>query len=329
MMPVMDGYQVLEHLQADALLTHIPVVVISAAGDLDSVTRCIELGAEDYLFKPFNPVLLHARIKACLAKKRLHDQERAAASALQAANQLKIEFVSLVSHELKNPLTGIKGYVDMMLLSVFGPLLPAQIEGLQSIQGLTEVMITLLGDLGDISQIEAGYLHLERTSVQLRAALDAALQALGSRIAAKGQRLALALPTDLPDVAADRTRLVQILSNLISNACKYTPEGGQITVSATLRASALVEVVVSDTGIGMSEDDQRRVFERFFRAADDKVRKESGTGLGLNITRHLIEIHGGQIGFESAVGRGTRFFFTIPTADTLRQPVSASYEPRA
>lgn len=332
MMPVMNGYEVLEQVRNDPQLTHIPIVVISAVGDIESVARCIELGAEDYLFKPFNPILLNARIRASLAKKRLYDRERAATSALEAANRLKSEFVSLVSHELKNPLTGIRGYVDMLLLSMFGQLQPAQIESLSHVRSLTDVMITLLGDLADISRIEAGHLTLERASVKLPEALDAALQALRGRIEAKDQQLIIDLPIDLPAVAADQTRLVQILSNLISNASKYTLAGGTITISARLREPALIEVHVDDTGIGLSPEEQHRVFERFFRSSNERARKEPGTGLGLNITRHLIELHAGKIWFESEIGSGTRFFFTIPTADTLHtqveDPAPASYEPR-
>lgn len=323
MMPVMNGYEVLEHISVDSELSRVPVVVISAVDDSASVVRCIELGAVDYLFKPFNPVLLNARVKACLVQKRIYDQEQAAYAALEAANQAKSEFVSVVSHELKNPIAGIRGYADTLLLGVLGPLNAGQSETLQAIRALTDVMNALLGDLADIAQIEAGYLRLEPAPIALSAALEAVLHSLRSRIQAKAQQVIIDLPSDLPLVCADELRLMQILSNLMSNASKYTPTDGQITVSARQREAQAVEITVRDTGIGMSMDDQRRVFEKFFRASDEQVRQESGTGLGLNITRYLIELHGGCIWFESELGAGTTFCFTIPTVQPEYLPAPA------
>lgn len=320
MMPVMNGYQVLEHIQSDPTLSYIPVVVISAVDDIESAARCIELGAEDYLFKPFNPMLLNARVRSSLAKKRLYDQEQAAAAALKTANEMKSEFVALVSHELKNPITAIRGYADTMLLPALGQLSAAHRDCLRSIRGLTDVMITLLGDLNDISQIEAGCLRLERTPTELSDVIEAALQAIRGRIAAKRQQLIIETPASLPPVDADPTRLVQILINLISNASKYTGEEGGITISATRCESDTVEIAVRDTGIGMSREDQHRVFERFFRAADEHTRKEPGTGLGLHITRFLVELHGGRIWFESKSNVGTSFYFTLPLAEANHRP---------
>ncbi len=317
-MPELDGFAVLERLKADPDAKHIPVVVISADQDLDSVTRCIRLGAEDYLSKPFNPVLLKARVGACLEKKRLRDQEQAHYAAVQAATTAKNEFISMVAHELKVPMTSIRGYTDILLSGMAGPVNVTQQEYLQTIREGVERMRILVADLTDISRIESGDLHLEIEPVSLLGLIEEAAGTLRAEAEQKRQSLLLLVPESLPQVRADRNRVLQILANLLSNAHKYTPEGGAITVRATVEPSAgeparrLAHVAVQDTGLGISPEDQGRIFQRFFRSGDRRVRAMPGTGLGLSITRHLVELQGGQIWFESAPDSGTTFHFTLP-----------------
>lgn len=319
-MPVLDGFGVLEQLKQDPQARHIPVIVISADQDMDSVIRCISLGAEDYLPKPFNPVLLQARVGACLEKKRLRDQEQAVYSALEAANAAKNQFISMVAHELKSPMTSIRGYADLMLSGVAGAINTAQRECMETIHASVERMRVLVADLTDISRIESGELRIDLQPISLAGVVEEVRQALRTDLEAKRQSLHVDLPDPLPAVLADRGRVVQILANLLSNAHKYTPEGGRVAVSATLerragpdgRAAGVVHVAVRDSGVGIRPEDQPRIFQRFFRASDRAVRDVPGTGLGLNITRHLVELQGGQIWFESAVGEGTAFHFTLP-----------------
>ncbi|GAB4206992.1 MAG: hypothetical protein OHK0022_34640 [Roseiflexaceae bacterium] len=317
-MPELDGFAVLERLKADPSAKHIPVVVISADQDLDSVTRCITLGAEDYLSKPFNPVLLKARVGACLEKKRLRDQEQAHYAAVQAATAAKNEFISVVAHELKVPMTSIRGYTDILLSGMAGPVSETQNECLQTIREGVERMRMLVADLTDISRIESGDLGLEIEAVSLAVLIEEAASTLRAEVEQKRQTLLLLLPEGLAQVRADRRRVLQILTNLLSNAHKYTPEGGEITVRTTVEPSAdepihtVVHVAVQDTGLGISAEDQERIFQRFFRSGDRRVRAMPGTGLGLSITRHLVELQGGRIWFESTLGHGTTFHFTLP-----------------
>ncbi len=312
MMPVMDGFEVLAILRERPDWHKLPVVVISALNDTTSVVRCVSLGATDYLFKPVNQTLLKARVEASLVRKRAQDAEYATLLALEAAQRAKNEYVSLISHELNTPITAIRGYTDLLLKHLRPQLTPPQVQSLEAISALSKLMGELLHDLSDLSRIEAGFLQLEPSIVFLTTVVETARLAVQSHIATKGQHFAVTLEPELPPLWADRVRVVQLLTNLLSNANKYTPPGGKITVGARQLDAATVEVSVSDTGIGIHAEDQPHIFERFFRANNPLARSERGTGLGLHITRLLVEAHGGKITFTSQLGVGTTFTFTLP-----------------
>jgi len=232
---------------------------------------------------------------------------------IRQANEAKSEFVSFVSHELRTPMTSICGYAELLEKGIAGPLTPQQREFLCTVRNNARRMEMLVSDLQDISRLEAGKLYLEVEPARLADALTNALQATQAQIADRSRGLAVDVPDDLPPVLADRARLTQILINLLSNAYKYTPEGGGIDVRAWLEG-AHVHCAVSDTGIGMSEEDQARLFTKFFRSEDPAVREVAGTGLGLCIVKNLVEVQGGEIAVESELGVGTTFTFTVPVA---------------
>lgn len=232
---------------------------------------------------------------------------------VRQADLAKSEFVSLVAHELRTPMTSIRGYADMLVKGTVGTLTDQQQEFVRTICVNAERMRVLVSDLLDISRIETGQLRLEPKAVQLTAALDRALESTKAQIQARSQHFTTDVPPDLPLVCADPDRLEQVLTNLISNAYKYTPEGGRIHIRAWLR-DGHVHCAVSDTGIGIAKKDQLRLFTKFFRSDDEAVRRESGTGLGLCIVKNLVELQGGKIQVESQPGEGTTFTFTIPVA---------------
>ena len=174
-------------------------------------------------------------------------------------------------------------------------------------------LVTLIDDLLDISRIEAGRVELKRTTLDLVHLIQGVASSLRPQIEAKGQRLVLNLARALPAVSGDADRVTQILTNLLSNAHKYTPAGGSITI--TVRGEeGRVRVSVQDTGIGLSLDDQARLFTKFFRAQHRATEGVGGTGLGLAITRALVELHSGEITVTSALGQGSTFSFTLPAA---------------
>lgn len=488
MMPVMNGYEVLERLKAHPKWQYIPVIVISAADDMRSVVKGIELGAEDYLPKPFNPMLLKARIRATLEKKRLFDREQAriielatmqqidaelnatldvkrameitldwamrhsAAEAgvlgelvsgqlnvlaaqgysyetalgnnqfllpdelpavkkacqtgevahisetkgagllartqsqlavpikrddiimavlllessqpkswppetliflqrlgthaaiaisnaklyevVQAANDAKTEFVSFVSHELKTPMTAIQGYIDLLMAGGGGELNSTQQTFLQTARTNVERMKRLVSDLEDISRIEAGHLELKRDLVSLKELIDEVMHSAMTQIDDKAQTLQADIQADLPFVVGDRTRLVQIFTNLLNNAYKYTPAKGHITIRANRAFEMdensaqvpMVHVSVQDTGVGIREEEQGGIFEKFFRASDEQVKGSPGTGLGLNITKNLVELHNGRIWFESQFRKGTTFHVMIPAISEVEETAVSGAE---
>ena len=250
-------------------------------------------------------------------------------NALQQANRAKSEFISFVAHELKTPMTSIRGYTDLLLAGAVGPINETQRNFLQTVRDNVERMAALVTDLADISRIEARQLRLEFQQVDMLQVIDEVVRSLRQQIEAKEQRLEVQVPEQLPPVWGDRMRLVQVLTNLVSNAYKYTPSGGSITIQAERTpnlwdpegAPEVVHVAVVDTGLGIHPDEQPRIFQRFFRSeADKEAREAPGTGLGLYITKTLVEMQGGRIWFESEYRKGTTFHFTVPVATAVEQP---------
>jgi signal transduction histidine kinase len=187
-----------------------------------------------------------------------------------------------------------------------------------------ERMSTLVGDLLEISRIETGRLKLDIKPLSIGEVIEETLRTTQRQIEEKQQKLEISVPKDLPRVMGDRARLIQVMTNLISNAYKYTPNGGQIFIRAGPRANGSLNFVtceVKDTGVGISEEDQAKLFTKFFRSGDPAVREVPGTGLGLSITKSLIELHGGEIWVESQPGQGSTFAFSVPVAPQI-QPVA-------
>jgi signal transduction histidine kinase len=180
-----------------------------------------------------------------------------------------------------------------------------------------------VSDLNDNSKIEAGRLRLDYKAIDPGELVDEVARSTKRQIEDKKQTLLIEMPPKLPSVWADRTRVGQVLTNLVSNATKYTPEGGEVGLGAEAAANQwdpdgaarVVHVWVRDNGIGINEEDQSKIFQKFFRSDDQKAREVPGTGLGLNITKSLVEMQGGRIWFESQYRKGTTFHFTIPVAE--------------
>ncbi len=232
---------------------------------------------------------------------------------INAANQAKSEFVSLVAHELRVPMTSIKGYADLIISGVAGPLNDQQSQFLEVIRRNLQRMSTLISDLSDINRIESGRMVFDDKTFDIRETVADVTGSLHEQIEARGQTLTIDIAEEVPDVHADPTRIAQVLTNLVSNAHKYTPDNGRIIVRVTSDGHVAI-VSVEDTGIGISEENQKKLFTQFFRAEDHAVRQQQGWGLGLSIVRNMVEAQGGQIEFESEVDKGSTFTFTVPLA---------------
>jgi signal transduction histidine kinase len=242
------------------------------------------------------------------------EAQRLAAEAARAheLTQMKSEFVTLVAHELRSPLTAITGYVELLLEGPVDASAEAQRESLGIVQRNADRLLHLIDDLLDIARIEAGKVELRRTRLDLPGLIQEVAKALRPQIEAKGQQLTIDLADALPGVSGDADRVTQILTNLLSNAHKYTPPAGTISIRARQEEGHL-RINVQDTGIGLSSDDQAQLFTKFFRAQHRAATGVSGTGLGLAISRALVELHGGEITVTSALGQGSTFSFTLPT----------------
>ena len=237
--------------------------------------------------------------------------------AVRQANLAKTKFISIVSHELRTPMTSIKGYTDLMRQGTVGPLNPQQLSFLDVVRSNVERMAALVADLADISRIETGRLKLEFDWVDVSESVAEILKNLQPRLDEKHQSLGALVAPELPKVYVDPNRLAQVLNNLIGNACKYTPEGGKIGINASAQGK-FVKLEVSDNGIGISPQDQAQLFTQFFRSEDPFVRNEQGWGLGLDLTRRLVLMMGGQIGFRSKLGAGSVFWVTLPITDNFQ-----------
>jgi two-component system OmpR family sensor kinase len=236
------------------------------------------------------------------------------AADLEKAEDLRRNMVADVAHELRTPLSVLQGNLRAILDGVY-PLEQAEIAALYD---ETRLLSRLVDDLHELAQAEAGQLHLDLHPTDLFEVVQTTVANFAVAAEAKG----VGLTTDWADettnlpVLADPDRLAQIMRNLLSNALRHTPQGGQITVSATVLPfiPQAVRIVVTDTGEGISPEDLPHVFDRFWRADRSRARETAGSGLGLAIARHLVQAHGGEMGVESEVGQGSRFWFSLPVA---------------
>ena len=246
------------------------------------------------------------------------------------ADQIKTEFVSTVSHELRTPLTSIKGFTDLILEGDAGPITPDVRELLAIVQASADRLVAITNDILETSRIEAGQVTLNAQPLNLTEAIALITDAIRPLLARKQQNLTIDLPRDLPLVSADRDRLAQIMTNLLSNAHKYTPSQGHIHIHTYLAAerdarhpvlvasdAAWLVVGVNDNGIGIAPQDQERLFTRFYRVNNPVALRAGGTGLGLSITRSLVELHGGQIWYQSQPDSGSSFFFSLPVQPAI------------
>jgi signal transduction histidine kinase len=230
---------------------------------------------------------------------------------LYEMNRLKSDFLATMSHELRTPLNAIIGFSDV--LESIASLDEKQKRYVRNIQTSGKVLLEMINDILDLAKIESGRMEVRLSDFRIEQLITAQCDMARPLTERKNIDLETTIEPRLPDMFQDQAKVQQILNNLLSNAIKFTPEGGTVTVSAARGADA-VTLAVQDTGIGIAADDQAIIFEEFRQVGNDYTRKQEGTGLGLALARRFVELHGGSLAVESALGRGSTFSFTIPTA---------------
>ena len=242
---------------------------------------------------------------------RLFREIQEKSAQLEVANKHKSEFLANMSHELRTPLNAIIGFSEALIDKLFGELTDKQLEYQKDIHQSGKHLLSLINDILDLSKIEAGRMELELSSFHLPTAISNAVTLIRERALRHGIALGVEIDPRLGDFQADERKVKQILLNLLSNAVKFTPDGGRVDLSATLDTDN-VEIAVRDTGVGIAQEDQASLFEEFKQLGKDSSRKAEGTGLGLALTKRLVELHGGQILVDSAVGKGSTFRVLLP-----------------
>lgn len=327
LMPGVDGFAVLRHL-ANHPDPFLPVIVRSAAPQREVRLRALTMGANEFLGTPFDEDELNVRIHSMLslkearetAERRSRELEvtvaertrelRIAVEDLRRSNRYKDEFLSVVSHELRTPLGVMIAYASSLEDGVAGELSESQREMVRTISQGGERMMELVSNLLDMSMMAAGKLRVNPRAECYEPLVAQAIAA--ERPLAEKKRITISTELHVPEpVEVDQRRTVQVLSNLVQNALKFTEAGGKVVIKAFLREGQLV-TEVTDTGIGIEPDDQRRLFTQFKQVDMSSTREVGGSGLGLSLAKAIVEAHGGEIGVRSQPGAGSTFWFALP-----------------
>ncbi|TYQ25049.1 response regulator [Pseudanabaena sp. UWO310] len=350
-MPDMNGFEVCEHLKSNPLTQDIPVIFMTALNDIDSKIKSFALGGVDYITKPFQYQEVIARIKTHLQLRRLTqdlEQEvnrqvislQKAKLAAEEANLAKSQFLANISHELRTPLNAILGITEGLQDEVFGSINPKQNSVLQTIEQSGTHLLSLINDILDVAKIESGQLELNCIAVGIEPICTASLEFIRPQAVKKSIYLRSYLPPNLPHLWIDELRIRQVLINLLTNAVKFTPNGGQVMlevstvkkdVSETAIAKEFLRISVKDTGIGIAPENISKLFKPFIQIDSALNRNYEGTGLGLSLVKRIVDLHGGNVDLTSELGVGSCFTVEIPcvvsaSASKLANKVGASSE---
>ena len=320
-MPNMDGLQLVTEIAKSK--PEILTVLMTGHGTIDSALEAMKKGASDYLTKPLNLEEMIVRLQKVLDERQRFVRLRDFVAQLEKANQelkrldeMKSEFVSVASHELRTPLATIKNVVQLILKGKTGEINETQANFLSIAEKNIDRLTNILNNLLDLSRIESGRIEMKSEELDLRSPIEFILSSLKQQADGKSIQFKMEVPDELPSVYGDREKIEQILTNLIGNAIKFTPEGGKVSVLVNPfhEEGGMVAISVRDSGIGIPVDQLEKVFEKFYQVEGSLHRSVSGTGLGLAITKELVEASDGTIWVESEVEKGSTFTFTLPVS---------------
>lgn len=332
-MPGKDGLQLLSEISKTD--PDILTVMMTGHGTIDSALEAMKRGASDYLMKPVNLEEIIVRLQKVLDERRRFVRLKDFATHLERANQelrrldaMKSEFVSVASHELRTPLAAIKNAVQLVLSGKTGKVNETQTKFLTMAERNINRLTNILNDLLSLSRIESGKMEMNFQELDLKEVIEFVSNSLKLQADNKSIRLKWDIVDPLPKVYGDREKVEQILTNLVGNAIKFTPEGGEILIMAKplledeKKYKKMVSISIRDNGIGIPEEHLSQIFEKFHQVEGSLHRSTGGTGLGLAITKGLVEAHQGKIWVESELGKGSTFTFTLPISEGERREPS-------
>lgn len=320
-MPDMDGYEVCRRLKADESLRDIPVIFLSALNETVDKMKAFSVGGIDYVTKPFQAEEVQARVKTHLRLRQLLIELEKQNQTLQEYNEqlsklhrLKDEFLRIASHDLKNPLTCILGFAGIIdACTPPGTVMTKETHSwLARIEAQCLVMQKIIEDFLDFQAMEDGQIKLSREPVDMNLLAREALERNAVYAAEKSILTKLELEQDLPLVSADKSRVEQVLDNVVGNAIKFSPPGQALVVCTSKAAEDLVIIEVRDSGPGLTEEDMGKLFVKYAKLANQPTGGEKSSGLGLAICKKIIDLHGGTIGARNNIDRGATFWFELP-----------------
>ena len=318
-MPRMDGFEMCRELRRRPQSAHLPILMATGLDDLNSITRAYEVGATDFISKPINWPILSHRVRYTLRASRAFEELRQSRERLligkkeaEAANRAKTEFLANMSHELRTPLNAIIGFSEIMRDGMFGPLNAKYAEYAAAIAESGKHLMAIIGDILDLARAEANRLVLVEEEIEIARAVAFSIGTIEEMARSAGVDCRAEIPPDLPKLFGDAAKLRQILINLLSNAVKFTPSGGGVRVSVEQEPENGLAFHVTDTGIGMPADKIPVALTPFGQVDSGIDRKYQGVGLGLPLTKRLIELHGGTMEIASEPGKGTAVTARFP-----------------
>jgi len=259
--------------------------------------------------------MLAAQIAVAVQNANLYQSQVEAVMQLREVDRLKSEFLASMSHELRTPLNSIIGYSQLMMDGVDGEMGDEAVEDLEAIHSSGHHLLSIINDILDLAKIEAGRMEMDLQQVEFLPVADEVYRMTSILLKDKPVKMVLDVPSDLPKIWGDPLRIRQVLYNLVSNAIKFT-ENGEVRIRARLGDDrAMIQISISDTGTGIPADHLEQVFSKFHQVDNTATRKVGGTGLGLTITRYLVDMHGGKIWVDSEVNKGSTFQFTLMTTE--------------
>ncbi|MBI5636925.1 MAG: response regulator [Nitrospinae bacterium] len=310
MMPGMSGVEAAAAIKATAKGRLIPVIMVTAKSGQSDIKAGLDAGADDYITKPVKMEEALARIRSALRQRALEKGLHEANEQLLRLMALKDDFLNIASHDIRTPLTAILGFADELQREDTGPLNDTQKHHLNIIVRAGKRQLKLVNDLLDLARIETGKDEPRKTPVVMDSLLAETCESM--LYTAKEKEIALSCAKGCPEaLMADEGKILRVLSNLAGNAIKFTPKGGAVAVSCKAEAGECI-VTVADSGVGIPPEELPKLFGKFAKLSSRPTAGEHGSGLGLSITKHIIEMHGGRIWAESAPGRGTSLHFALP-----------------